>query len=102
MLTSLGGGNGRQVVDLTGLQGNYDVAVEFSLADLVAGLRETGISIPVGPGAGGPGAGAAAADPGGDSTVSEALGRLGLKLQPTKAPVEQLVIDHVEKAATEN
>jgi uncharacterized protein (TIGR03435 family) len=102
MLTSLGGGNGRQVVDLTGLQGNYNVAVEFSLADLVAGLRETGISIPVGPGPGGPGAGTAASDPGGDSTVSEALGRLGLKLQPTKAPVEQLVIDHVEKAATEN
>jgi uncharacterized protein (TIGR03435 family) len=25
-----------------------------------------------------------------------------LKLQGTKAPVEQLVIDHVEKAATDN
>jgi uncharacterized protein (TIGR03435 family) len=99
-LTSLGGGNGRQVVDLTGLKGNYDFAVEFSLAELVGSLRESGIDIPVR--AGGGEVSSVASDPGADATVSDALGRLGLKMQPTKAPVEQLVIDHVEKAATAN
>ena len=101
MLTSLGGGNGRQVVDMTGLKGNYQLAVEFSLSDLVSSLRDQGIEIPTRPGDTGPGP-AAASDPTGDSTVSDALGKLGLKLEKTKANVEQLVIDHVEKAATEN
>ncbi|HEV2645294.1 MAG TPA: TIGR03435 family protein [Acidobacteriaceae bacterium] len=98
MLTSLGGGNGRQVVDLTGLSAHYELAVEFSLSELVASLRESGIDISR-PGGGG---GSAAADPGADETVADALGKLGLKMQATKAPVEQLVVDHVEKAATEN
>jgi uncharacterized protein (TIGR03435 family) len=102
MLTSLGGGNGRQVVDMTGLTGNYQLAVEFSLSDLVSSLRDSGIDIPVGPRGPAGGGGSAAADPSGDSTVSDALDKLGLKLERTKADVEQLVVDHVEKAATEN
>jgi len=101
MLTTLGGGNGRQVVDQTGLTGNYDLAVDFSLSDLVSSLHDQGIEIPVGPGGGG-GGGAAAVDPSGDSTVSDALARIGLKLEKSRAMVEQLVVDHVEKAATEN
>jgi len=44
-LNTLGGGNGRQVVDMTGLKGNYELAVEFSLSDLVSSLREQGIDI---------------------------------------------------------
>ena len=101
MLTSLGGGNGRPVVDMTGLKGNYELAVDFSLSDLVASLRESGIDVPTGPGGGGAGVGAAS-DPTGDSTVSEALGKLGLRLEKSKADVEQLVVDHVEKSPTEN
>jgi len=97
MLTSLGG-NGRPVVDMTGLKGTYELAVDFSLADLVSSLRDQGIDIPTGP----PGGNSTASDPGGDSTVSDALGKLGLKLEKSKAMVEQLVVDHVEKAATEN
>jgi uncharacterized protein (TIGR03435 family) len=93
-LTSLGSGSGRPVVDLTGLTGNYDVKVVFALSDLVSGLRDSGINIPTGP----PGAD----EPSGNGTVADALDMLGLKLQGTKAPVEQLVIDHVEKAATDN
>ena len=99
MLTTLGGGNGRPVVDMTGLKGNYELAVEFSLSDLVTSLRDQGIDIPGGPGGGG---GGSAADPGGDSTVSDALAKLGLKLERRKAMIEQLVIDHVEKSPTEN
>jgi uncharacterized protein (TIGR03435 family) len=102
MLTSLGGGNGRQVVDMTGLAGNYDLAVDFSLSDLVASLRDQGIEIPTGPQGGGGGGGSTASDPSGDSTVSDALAKFGLKLEKSKAMVEQLVVDHVEKDATEN
>jgi uncharacterized protein (TIGR03435 family) len=99
MLTSLGGGAGRQVVDMTGLTGNYEIAVDFSLSDLVSNLREQGIDIPTGPRGGGD---SGATDPGGNLTVADALAKLGLKLEKTKAMVEQLVVDHVEKAATEN
>jgi uncharacterized protein (TIGR03435 family) len=101
MLTSLGGGSGRQVVDMTGLKGNYELAIEFSLQDLVANLRDQGIDIPNGPGGGG-GRDAGASDPSGNSTVADALGKLGLKLERTKANVEQLVLDHAEKLPSEN
>jgi len=102
MLTSLGGGNGRQVVDMTGLTGKYQLEAAFSLSDLVNSLRDQGITIPTGP-SGGPGAPSmSASDPGGDSTVSDALAKQGLKLEKSKAMVEQLVVDHVEKAATAN
>jgi uncharacterized protein (TIGR03435 family) len=100
MLTTLGGGNGRQVVDQTGLTGRYELAVDFSLTDLVSSLRDQGIDIPVRPGEAS--SGPVPADPGGDSTVSEALGKLGLKLVNTKSNVEQLVVDHIERTATEN
>jgi uncharacterized protein (TIGR03435 family) len=100
MLTVLGGGNGREVVDMTGLKGNYDVSVSFSLEDLTASLRDSGVDIPMRPGDSGSGSGAS--DPGNSSTVADALGKLGLKMTGTHAPVEQLVIDHVEKLPTEN
>jgi uncharacterized protein (TIGR03435 family) len=102
MLTTLGGGSGRQVVDMTGLTGNYELAVEFSLSDLVTSLRDQGLDIPGRPGGDGGGGGSAAADPGGDRTVADALQKLGLKLEKSKANVEQLVVDHVEKLPTEN
>ena len=94
MLNSLGGGSGRQIVDLTGLKGTYQVAVDFSLRDLVASLRDSGIDVPVRRGA--------SEDPTGDTSIAEALDRQGLKLQGTKAPVQQLIVDHVEKTAEEN
>jgi uncharacterized protein (TIGR03435 family) len=108
MLTNLlqmGGGDARQVVDMTGLKGNYQVAVEISLADLMAAARAQGMgpAMPP-PGGGGPGASpaGAASDPGGGSTVFASVRKLGLKLEPRKAPVEQLVIDHMEKTPTED
>ena len=95
MLTSLGGGVGRQIVDMTGLKGNYEVAVDFSLSDLVASLHDQGIDVPTGPSPG-------SSDPSGNATIADALGKLGLKLEKSKAMTDQLIIDHVEKAATEN
>jgi len=94
MLSTLGGGNGLQVVDMTGLKGTYEFTVEFSLTDLVQSLRDQGIEIP--------GGGPPPADPSGNSTIAEALGKQGLKLEKTKAMVQQLIVDHVEKTPTEN
>jgi uncharacterized protein (TIGR03435 family) len=110
-ILQLGGGTGRQVVDMTGLTGNYQVAVNISLADLLAAARAQGMNIPTPPasppgGAGGVGtpspAAPEASDPGGGSSVYASVQALGLKLEPRKATVEQLIIDHVEKTPTEN
>jgi uncharacterized protein (TIGR03435 family) len=109
MLTNImqmGGPGGKQVVNMTGLKGNYEVAVDLSIADLMAAARNAGFDVAGGPGGGGaaPGAGpAAAADPGGGgTTVFASVEKLGLKLEPRKAPVEQLVVDGLEKTPTEN
>jgi uncharacterized protein (TIGR03435 family) len=104
-ILQMGGGGGRQVVDMTDLKGNYQVAVEISLADIIAMARAQGMNLPAAP-AGGGGADAspasAASDPSGGSTVFASVKKLGLKLEPRKAKVEELVIDHVEKTPTEN
>jgi uncharacterized protein (TIGR03435 family) len=105
MMTSLGGGaggSGRQVMDMTGLKGNYEVALDFSLADMIAQARaQAGMG-----GGGGATSGSAAPeamDPGGGgATVSDAVEKLGLKLESRKASVEQLVVDSAEKTPTEN
>ncbi|MGP8260762.1 MAG: TIGR03435 family protein [Acidobacteriaceae bacterium] len=105
MMTSMGGaagGSSRPVLDMTGLKGNYEVALDFSLADMIAQARaQAGMG-----GGGGATSGSAAPealDPGGGgATVSDAVEKLGLKLESRKAPVEQLVVDSAEKMPTEN
>jgi uncharacterized protein (TIGR03435 family) len=104
-ISQIGGAGGRQVVDMTGLKGYYQVAIDFGLADLLNMARAAGFNIPVG--AGGPGTGAGgpaggAPDPGGSSSVTDAVKALGLKLESRKAVIEQLIVDHAEKSPTEN
>jgi uncharacterized protein (TIGR03435 family) len=101
-LMQMGGGGGRQVVDMTELKGNYQIAIDFSLADLIANARAQGMSVPGAPGGGGAAGVEGASDPSGTSTVFESVQKLGLKLEPRKAKVEQLVVDSAEKAPTEN
>jgi uncharacterized protein (TIGR03435 family) len=67
---------GRHVVDRTGLTGQYDFQLDF----------EWQTSTP--------------ADPA--PSVFEAVDRLGLKLESTKAPFEMIVIDHLDKDPTAN
>ncbi len=105
LFAQLGGGGGRQIVDMTDIKGNYEASMEISLADLVAIAKNAGIDIPVGtPGGSAPAAGTGvAADPGGGGTsVTDAVQSLGLKLESRKAPVEQFIVDHIEKTPTEN
>ncbi len=106
LMTQLSGGAGvRQIVDMTGIQGNYDSSLEISLAEIMAMAKSAGVDIPMGaPG----GAGAAgnvpiASDPGGGGTsVTDAVQSMGLKLESRKAMVDQLIVDHVEKTPIEN
>ena len=93
------GGGGRQVVDMTGLKGNYDLAFDFPIQDLLNMMRSAGIGLP--PGAAMPQT-EGAPDPGGTSSLNESVEALGLKLEPRNAPVEDVIVDHMEKAPTEN
>ncbi len=100
MMTTLGAGQGRQIVDMTGLTGMYQAAVDFSVMDLQSSLSAQGIDIPRRPGGGS--SGTEATDPEGGATVSAALEKLGLRLEKSRAKVDRLVVDHVEKLPTEN
>jgi uncharacterized protein (TIGR03435 family) len=66
------------VTDKTGLTGKYDVILDWA-----------------------PDARSAASEDSGPSIFTAVQEQLGLKLEPTKGPVDALVIDHVEKP-TEN
>jgi uncharacterized protein (TIGR03435 family) len=87
------------IVDATGLDGRYDMTINFSPPPVILGRIEwKGGS----QSAGAPGAGLAA-DPDGLISIFEALDRqLGLKLESRKVMGTVLVIDRVEEKPTEN
>jgi uncharacterized protein (TIGR03435 family) len=88
----------RPVVNMTGLTGRYDFDLEFTQEDYMAMLIRSaiaaGVTLP-------PEALRMLSGSSGDSLLN-ALEKLGLKLENRKAPLEVLVIDHIEKAPTEN
>jgi uncharacterized protein (TIGR03435 family) len=105
LMTQMGGGTStKQIVDMTGIQGNYDASLEISLAQIIALARSAGMDIPAGAqaGAGAPGNIPAASDPGAGSSLTDAVESMGLKLESRKAVVDQLIVDHVERTPTEN
>jgi uncharacterized protein (TIGR03435 family) len=110
LFSQLGGTGGKQVVDMTGIQGNYDATIDLSLADIIAMARAAGVDIPAGGpavtpgGAGGGGNVPVASDPGGGggTSLADAVQSMGLKLESRKATVDQLIVDHIEKTPTEN
>lgn len=114
----------RTVIDATELKGTWQVALDLPLEALMimvqnaarmngmAGLAGAGggpapgrLGNPFGGGPiGGAGAGqlpGAALDPSGSSII-QAVQELGLRLQARRAPIETIVVDHVEKSPTEN
>jgi len=100
LFTQLSGGTGgRQVVDMTGIKGNYDASLELSLAEIMSLARAAGANIPGAPQGG---AGVASDPTGGGSSLTDAVQSMGLKLESRKAPVDQFVVDHIEKTPTEN
>jgi uncharacterized protein (TIGR03435 family) len=81
---------GRQVLDQTGLKGNYDLTLKWT--------PEQGEGMMLGgPGGGPPPEGAPLPDTSGPSIFTAVEEQLGLKLEATKAPAEVLVIDHAER-----
>ncbi len=67
---------GREVVNKTGLQGNFDFKLDYA----PEGVTDSPLP----------------------SIFTALQEQLGLKLTPQKVPVETLVIDHVERTPTEN
>lgn len=98
-MMQMGGGGDRQVVDQTGIKGNYQVSFDLSLSELLALARSRGIDLPT---PGGNGGAFAASTPTNGSSIFESVDQLGLKLEPRKAQVEELVVDSVEKTPTAN
>lgn len=80
----------RPVVNLTGLEGAYDIKLDW-------------VPRPLGGNAATDGAIPAASDVAAGATVFDALDKqLGLKLEERKQPMPVIVIDHVERVPTEN
>jgi len=97
---------GTPVVDKTGIEGSYQITLDFSMEEMMAMARASGAMAGMG-GRGGPAPAPgqdpanAASDPSGPS-VFAIVQRFGLKLVPQKTAVDFIVIDHIEKTPTEN
>ncbi len=92
---------GQPVVDMTELKGNYQVALDLSMDDLMNVAKAAGMTMPGAPGGNGGQGLADASDPSG-STIFASIQQMGLKLEARKAPLSFIVIEHLEKSPTEN
>jgi uncharacterized protein (TIGR03435 family) len=92
----------KPIVDMTGLKGYWQVTMDLPMEEIMAIAKKAGAMIPGGGGGGDASRAPAdsASEPGG--SIFATVQQLGLKLEPRKASLEQIVIDHVEKMPTEN
>ncbi len=88
----------RPVVDLTELKGNYDFTLQFAPEDFGAMMMRAAIAagIVLPPEA------LKLIDASNGDSLFNAIETLGLKLEKRKAPIEVLVIDHIEKSPSDN
>ena len=95
----------RPVVDRTKLTGNFQVALDLAMQDMMQMARAAGAGLPIPalppPAPGLAGQTPTASDPAGGS-IFASVQQLGLRLEKDKAPFENLVIDHLEKNPTDN
>lgn len=96
----------KPVMDQTELKGNYKVTLDLAMSDMMGAARAAGAGMGIAMGgpisAGGAAGGAGeASDPSGGS-IFQSVQKMGLKLEPKKAAVEILVVDHLDKKPTEN
>jgi len=88
----------RPVMDMTGLKGRYDFSLPLTTEDYysmaIRSAIDAGVSLPA--------TALQALAAGNGDSLHSGLRDLGLRLEPRKAAVETLVIDHIEKTPTEN
>jgi uncharacterized protein (TIGR03435 family) len=89
----------RPVVDMTGVEGQYDFELVFA-PETMRGMPGGGRG--PGPGAGGEGHSGADGAEGGAGSIYDSVQRYGLKLEPRKAPMPMVVVEHIEQTPTEN
>ena len=85
----------KPVLDMTGLAGAYQISLNVdgeAIAVLMMGMSGIGISQ----------AGIPWDAPDLSAGITRALQKIGMRLEQRKLPVEMIVVDHVEKAPTEN
>lgn len=94
---------GRPVLDMTQIEGKYDIVLEVA-TDELPGMRRMGGGVPPAAVAGtdGPGGRGPAPADAPSASLFSAVQQLGLKLESRKAPVEHLIVDSAEKVPTEN
>ena len=90
----------RPIVDMSGITGQYDFDLVLSPEALQAARGGARTIAPAAEG--GAGRGPADAASSGPGTIHEAVQKYGLRLEARKAPMEMVVVDHVEKTPTEN
>lgn len=95
LVNMLSGFLDRPVLDMTGLEGNFEIALDVSPQDLV-GMTRTAPAA-VAQSGGGP---APETDP--KPSIFTAIQKLGLKLEARKEPMAMIVVDKAEKVPTEN
>jgi uncharacterized protein (TIGR03435 family) len=93
----------RPVLDLTELKGTYQMALDLPIEDLQILAQKQAATLGIPSPSPPPSANPAdlASTPGG-SAIFSAIEKLGLKLDARKAPVETIVVDHLEKTPTAN
>jgi uncharacterized protein (TIGR03435 family) len=94
----------RPVVDMTGIQGEYDFDLVFApetMSHMPPMMHGPMASQQGGGGADNPPPPAdAPAEPAG--TIYDAVQKYGLKMEPRKAPMEMLIVDRIERTPTDN
>ncbi len=89
----------RPIVDMTGLPGKYDFAVDLTPEDARAMMMraaiQAGVTLP-------PEAMRMAAENSSGGGLSDALQQVGLRLEPRKAPLDVIVVDDALKTPTAN
>jgi uncharacterized protein (TIGR03435 family) len=99
-------GPGLQVIDQTGLKGNYQVAVDIPIEGLIRLARANGLAPPPPPAKSGEAhqlPGQTASEPGtGAGAVFASVEKLGLRLDHRKATVERLIVSKIDKTPTPN
>ena len=85
----------RPVVDMTGTKATYQITMEIPIEYLIADKAKRDATEA-------PRAGSDSASDPASSPMFAAIPQFGLKLEPRKAPMEVLVIDHAEKIPTAN